>query len=457
MLNGQVAESFVKAHKRLLHCRAYELRHLREPKPLIGSAVGSDAAAWISQLLAASPRTLVAEASVGDNERPLLYLLTRQALLIQFREAVLRILARERMLTDTARRLAASADVFLVSTLLKDYTLTLWNYVFAPLSEVDGRFEINFPDGPGDLYTYLRSAAGERTMDEYLANRADNPLFRGFARRTRHEPFVQSLVHHAADIRALSNIPSERLERSLFEHLDIVSYRLDSWITGLAQQRLDEMRAVSPTGMYVGAFGWLEDLRPDTAHPIATSVPPALVTDATPIHTDPENQGFIHGPSLTHAVTAAILRSGYLSETAQVSIENRMAVNLSSSRVRLALSIIESVKTGNDLGAVLGYQFERFLHESFATDGVTLDDLIAPLRRTFPSTIPVDPTISMPDAARRGVVDGLSINSDREDVGAGAGERYSSRCDALRHLVRPRPLHGLPVQHSRRKWTSGIA
>ena len=62
-------------------------------------------------------------------------------------------------------------------------------------------------------------------------------------------------------------------------------------------------------------------------------------------------------------MTAAILRSGYLSQHAEPDVENRMAVNLSSGRMRLALSLIEGVRAGNDLGALLGYRLERFLHE----------------------------------------------------------------------------------------------
>ncbi len=407
--DGRVSDVFDKAYRRLLHSRAYEVRHLREPKPLLGENVGADVAVWIPQLLAAAPNTLIAEARTSADVRSLLYLLIRHALLNQVREATLRILDVEHMLTDVARRLASSSDEFLVSTLSQDFAVTQWNYLFAPLSELDGRFDVVFPAGPGTFFNYLR-AGGEKTMAMYLENRGDNAVFRGFGGRARHTPFVNTLVAHANDTLQLVQIPPERLDQLLFEHLDVVSHRLDTWLTGLATERLAEMRQAMPRGAYIGAYGWVEDLRPDASHPLASNVPPALITDAQPIFTDVENQGFIHGPSLNHAVTAAILRSGYLSEAAQPDVENRMAVNLSSRRVRLALGLIEGVRAGNDLGSLLGYQFERFLHEAYVNEGVTLDDLIAPLRRTFPSTVPVDENLSSPDASRQIVVDGLALH-----------------------------------------------
>ena len=86
-----------------------------------------------------------------------------------------------------------------------------------------------------------------------------------------------------------------------------------------------------------------------------------------------------------------------------------MAVNLSSRRVRMALEVIDGVRAGNDLGALLGYQLERFLHDSHARGTGTLDGLIAPLRRAFPSAAGVDPAASTPETAARQVIDGLAL------------------------------------------------
>src|SRR6185436_5801464 len=117
--------------------------------------------------------------------RPLLYLLIRHALLNQLREATLNILTTEGMLNDVARRLAASSDEFLVSTLSRDFAVTQWNYLFALLSSLYGRFGIEFPNTAGTLYNYLRTGT-EKTMAAYLENRGNNPLYLGFVNNSRH-------------------------------------------------------------------------------------------------------------------------------------------------------------------------------------------------------------------------------------------------------------------------------
>ena len=100
---------------------------------------------------------------------------------------------------------------------------------------------------------------------------------------------------------------------------------------------------------------------------------PPLVSDAT-------NQGYIHAPSVNHAVTAAVLRNGYLSN-ADPANPGSFAVNLTSERVRIALSIIEGLQGEQSLGALLGYQFERGLHDRH---DVEVDEFIYDLRKAFP-------------------------------------------------------------------------
>ena len=80
--------------------------------------------------------------------------------------------------------------------------------------------------------------------------------------------------------------------------------------------------------------------------------------------TDSENAGFIHGPSLNHAVAAAVLRNAFITH-ADSDKTDPMSVNISSERVRTALSLIEGVRNGQGLAELLGYQFERGLHERY--------------------------------------------------------------------------------------------
>ncbi len=141
----------------------------------------------------------------------------------------------------------------------------------------------------------------------------------------------------------LAQLSSAELDSSLRESLDLCSYRLDAWFTSLATQRLDTIRRASGNAqtLYLGAYGWVEDLKPKTA---------------------PASWGYVHAPSLPHATAAAVLRSGYLSHRDDG--DGGATIDLSSTRVRRALRVLDAVRDGQPLGAELGYQFERALHEA---------------------------------------------------------------------------------------------
>lgn len=148
-------------------------------------------------------------------------------------------------------------------------------------------------------------------------------------------------------------------ERSLMlaEVLDACSHRLDAWLTSIATHRLERMRAANPSGTTLGAYAWLEDIEP--AHPQPSDPPDQGVTGV--ILTERQDGGFIQAPSMSHATTAAILRSGQLSHGAADPDSPRLAVDLESARVRQALQVLSGVRSGQPLGALLGYRFERTL------------------------------------------------------------------------------------------------
>jgi len=169
------------------------------------------------------------------------------------------------------------------------------------------------------------------------------------------------------------------------EHLDLATYRFDAWRLGIVHQRLYDQRfgqCDRIKGIHLGAYGWVHDLRPGGARTEApqSDIPKSLRGNFT-VYKDGDSQGFIHGPSMHHAITAAVLRSGYISNRTQNDLENKMAVNLSSERVRIAMNLVEGIRNGQSLGALLGYQFEKGLHENYT---LQLDAFIYPLRRRFP-------------------------------------------------------------------------
>jgi hypothetical protein len=224
-------------------------------------------------------------------------------------------------------------------------------------------------------------------------------------------------------IEILAKLPTARLERVFAEHLDCATYRLDAWRLGLVNERLAEMRygqdgTGQPTrGLHLGAYGWLEHVSRNTAPMDMVDVPADLteVFGAAKVPHDRQNAGYVHTPSPAHARTAAVLRAGYLAN-ADSATPNVFAVNLSSERVRLALTIADGMRQGQSLGALLGYRFERALHDRAAG----LDEYIAGLRLKFPlrankieepTATPTDPVVptTIDQVEARNVIHGLDL------------------------------------------------
>jgi hypothetical protein len=226
------------------------------------------------------------------------------------------------------------------------------------------------------------------------------------------KPGVRLLDGQLAALERLENVPTARLERLLAEHVDTCSYRLDAWMTGLVHQRLASLG--ERTGIHLGAFGWLEDVRPRSRELTPVELDDELAqifAGDTPLVSDSTNGGHMHAPSLNHAVTAAVLRSGYLAH-ATTSTPDAFAVDLSSRRVRPALEIIEGMRNGQSLGALLGYRFERGLHDHHAVAEV--DAFILALRQAFPLVAnrldeTRDDNAPIEAIEARNVIDGLAL------------------------------------------------
>ena len=80
-------------------------------------------------------------------------------------------------------------------------------------------------------------------------------------------------------------------------------------------------------------------------------------------------------------MAAAVLRGAYLTHFDPAHPE-KMAVNLSSARVRTASSLLDGVRNGQELGALLGYQFERGLHDGHGDP--SLNQYIPLFRAQYP-------------------------------------------------------------------------
>lgn len=156
-------------------------------------------------------------------------------------------------------------------------------------------------------------------------------------------------------------LPDAIRQALLAEVIDLTTFRLDAWGTSLATKRLAALRKSQPTGIRIGAYGWVEDVRPAAPMQAVAAVPAGV---EGPLFQAKGNQGYVHTPSLAHAATAAVLRSGYLSHKQMGAGEGSpFAVNLSSDRVHRAKWMLDGVRQGQSLSTLLGYRFERGLHE----------------------------------------------------------------------------------------------
>ena len=238
------------------------------------------------------------------------------------------------------------------------------------------------------LYDTVPQISPNRTVSEYI----------------RDSIFQEEIPFHsrylASQLKALENLSdasTARLERAFVEHLDNCHYRLDAWKNGLLTLGLSDMRNNQPgahydnrsTGIFLGAFGWLENVKPEKNKVLTPKqIPEELKEDFNKngdkvFVTDAANEGYIHTPSLNQGVTAAVLRNGYISH-GKPDANNVLAVNLSSERIRLALSVIEGIQGGQPLPALLGYHFERTLHNRSDLTAKKIDSFIYAIRRIFP-------------------------------------------------------------------------
>ena len=275
---------------------------------------------------------------------------------------------------------------------------------------------------PWDVLARPVSAADPRTWAEFLVALEPDPASE-FAR----------LAELRASFDRLAGLPTAELDRLLTETLDIASHRLDAWVISLATSRLMSQRASGGNGeaagdgagLRTGGYGWVENLRPapqpsPLAPPIAAEVadldarrarlypnaPQPRAAAQAPV----DNGGFIHAPSLAQAGTGAVLRSGYLSHQGGAE-QDVLSLDLSSDRVRGALWLLDGVRQGQPLGALLGYQLETAMHDQ------GLDVYIQPLRDRFP-IVGAKLTPTSPGAesvAASNVVDGLALNRARAD------------------------------------------
>lgn len=263
--------------------------------------------------------------------------------------------------------------------------------VFNPLvrraPEIVGIAESNLPTTWARFAAKIPALTGTRTLGEFVLT-------------------TPAAASYRDTLAALEGLPSAELERLFTETLDACAHRLDAWVTSLYTQRLAEMRNRTPAGIHLGGFAWAEDVRPAPPDRFRTIGLPDGGTGLV----QTSSGGFIQAPTASHASAAALLRNAYISRSGDDPA--RYAVDLSSARVRTAQFLLDCVREGQTLGAVLGYRLERRLHEGHLP--LRLDKYIDPLRRLYPLVANKIASSDEPAdlIAARNVVDGLKLARD---------------------------------------------
>jgi hypothetical protein len=237
-------------------------------------------------------------------------------------------------------------------------------------------------------------------------------------------------VAFRAALEVISRIDSIDERRLLLsETLDCCSHRLDAWITATASRRLADLRAGGASGAFIGAYAWLENI--DVRTPVA-----AGNVDGRPVLHDGADGGYVHAPGLVHAATAGILRSGRLTHRRGDPNNEALDIDLSSTRMRDAISLLDGMRRGQSLGALLGYRLERRLHER-SGGALELDRFIYVLRTLAPlrggkltdKGVPVEEGLAASD-----VVDGLRL---MEVPAATINKKLVDGPDDKRYIVPP--------------------
>lgn len=322
-----------------------------------------------------SPSDLLGFVPTGQDQT-LLASIVRQSLLLEYADAAARILNTN----------AAEPEYFTAASPGRQPDTLLW-----VLSQTTYVPPAGLPPPSG-------------TLGDYIGAQVQTDAGRGA---------FPSLACVLDAVQHLANLSTAALDRVLTESLDICGYRLDAWATAVATVLLLRAREKDSKGIGLGVWSYVENLRPAAVQmlsqsdlaAVATATGTASASGTAPFPPARDATGFIFAPSLAHAATGAILRNGYLSNAAGT-FGSPFAIDLSSTRVREALSLMEGMRQGQPLGALLGYLFEQGLN------GASLQGLLQPFRNAYPivaNKMAQTGTGAADSVAASNVVDGAAL------------------------------------------------
>lgn len=341
-------------------------------------------------------------------KKPLLYLILKYAWLREYENSANDI-------SDLAL-LESSDKTFIFS----NPTKTIWQLIDKKYTATGGKTLKNYME----LELAKADAASEFAYTGRSSNIAD--LRAGFVTSATASPEkaiekpsaayddrIHNMTSFKDNLRKLESLSVDRLEQLLTETLDLCSHRLDAWITSLATEKLFKIREKNPTGIYLGAYGWVENLKPNNNKSFVGGgdIEQLDLPDDSIVRNAINSGGYIHAPSLNHAIAASVLRNGFLAHS-NTDNQEEFAINLNSDRVRRSLWIFEGIRQGQSLGALFGYRFERGLHEKGENSDTKYDKYIYVFRDLYPlaANTPTENASEPREAiSARNVVDGLQL------------------------------------------------
>ena len=349
----------------------------------------------------------------------LLYFLARQALLRSYVEA-----AMNKARQDTPKETSpfAHLDFEMEYLIAKDDPNALYTLSAEHLAKLASNANRN-------NYKTLKNK--KAYLDRVVTGKKVSELIRGALKKSSSDFSLGNLPDSINALDQLKNVPHHQLEKLLVGHLDLCNYRLDAWMLGLANERLETMRAKPQgQGIHLAAFAYVENLKPaqkpwvqlqlleqpstltmDRNTPLGSYVLPLLnLPSSDPVTwakylakgivymgSDPNFQikanpdqatgieyyqisrtgdghGYVLAPSLAHASTAAVLFSGY----AQKGYGTPFSVNINSERTGQAMELLRSIQAGHSLNEQFGYWLERKMYEN------QLGQHVRAFRKIFP-------------------------------------------------------------------------
>jgi hypothetical protein len=182
---------------------------------------------------------------------------------------------------------------------------------------------------------------------------------------------VQKALGVLAD---LWDAEAESMFQGVLAALDTAAFRVDPWLTGIAERRLEQM-VVAGAPFMLGAYGWVDAPKPFSG--IAGG----------PLAPGPTEAGLLHAPSHAQALTAALLRDAAIRDPN----DNRWNLTIDSAKVRASIALAERVRLGVHPYEALGLEVEKIAGDW---------DTVRILRQQYPLA---------PEQEERRVCDGAQV------------------------------------------------